>query len=50
MQEKRLECLMMLQIHRSDTPGIDAVIDRFSTSVHCTVIHFTRPFLATSNF
>jgi len=32
MEEKRLECLMMLQIHRSDTPGIDEVIDRFATS------------------
>jgi len=31
MEEKRLECLMMLQIHRSDTPIIDAVIDRFAT-------------------
>jgi len=30
--EKRLECLMMLQIHRSDTPSIDAVIDRFPVS------------------
>ena len=29
MEEKRLECLMMLQIHRSD---IDAVIDRFATT------------------
>ena len=29
---------------------IDAVIDRLATSVHCTVIHFTRPFLATPNF
>jgi len=44
---------MMLQIHRSDIPSIDAVIDRFAataarrlnfliwkytcTSVHCTV-------------
>jgi len=50
MQEKRLECLMVLKIHRSDTPGIDAVINRFATSVRCTVIHFTRPFLATSIF
>jgi len=32
MEEKRLECLMMLQIHRSDTPSIDAVIDRFATT------------------
>jgi len=27
MEEKRLESFMMLQIHRSDTPSIDAVID-----------------------
>jgi len=33
MDLKRLECLMMLQIHRSDTPSIDAVIDRFATTV-----------------
>jgi len=32
MEEKRFECLMMLQIHRSDTPGIDAVIGRFATN------------------
>jgi len=32
MEEKRLECLMMLQIHRSDTPSIDAVLDRFVTT------------------
>jgi len=32
MKEKRLECLMMLQIHRSDTPNIDAVIDRIGTT------------------
>ena len=31
MEEKRLECLMMLQIHRSDTPIIDA-IDRFAAT------------------
>ena len=53
MEEKRLECLMMLLIHRSGTPSIDAFIDRFvttaarslsfvirtytCTSVHCTV-------------
>jgi len=30
MEEKRL---MMLQIHRSDTPSSDAVIDRFATTV-----------------
>jgi len=33
MEEKRLECLMMLQIDRSDTPSINAVIDRFATTV-----------------
>jgi len=32
MEEKRLECLTMLQIHRSDTPSIDAAIDRFATT------------------
>jgi hypothetical protein len=32
MGEKRLESLMMLQIHRSDTPNIDAVIDRFAST------------------
>ena len=32
MEEKRLECLMMLQIHRSDTPSIDTVIDLFATT------------------
>jgi len=32
VEEKRLECLMMLQIHRSDTSSIDAVIDRFATT------------------
>jgi len=33
MEGKRLECLMMLQIHRSDPTSIDAVIDRrFDTS------------------
>ena len=32
IEEKGLECLMMLQIHRSDTPSIDAVIDRFATT------------------
>jgi len=32
MEEKRLECLTMLQIHRSDTPSIDAVIDRFAAT------------------
>jgi len=31
MEEKRLEYLTMLQIHQSDTPSIDAVIDRFAT-------------------
>jgi len=32
MEEKHLGCLTMLQIHRSDTPSIDAVIDRFATT------------------
>ena len=32
MEKKRVECIMMLQIHRSDTPGIDAVIDWFATT------------------
>ena len=32
MEEKRLECLTMLQIHRYDTPSIDAVIDRFANT------------------
>ena len=32
MEEKRLECLTMLQIHRSDTPSIDTVADRFATT------------------
>jgi len=32
MEEKRLECLMMLQIHRSGAFSIDAVIDRFATT------------------
>jgi len=31
MEEKRLECLMMLQIH-SDTPSTDGVIDWFATT------------------
>jgi len=32
MEEKRHECFMMLQIHRSDTLSIDAVIDRLATT------------------
>jgi len=32
MEEKRLECLVMLQIHRSDTSSIDTVIDRLATT------------------
>ena len=32
MEDKRLEYLMMLQIHRSDTPNITAIIDRFATT------------------
>ena len=32
MEETRLEALLMLQIHRMDTPTIDAVITHFATS------------------
>jgi len=32
MEEQRLASLIMLQIHRSDTPSVDAVIDRFASS------------------
>jgi len=32
VEEKRLECLTTLQIHRSDTASIDTVIDRFATT------------------
>ena len=32
MEEKRLECLMTLQIHRFHTRSIDAVIGRFATT------------------
>jgi len=35
MEEKRLECLMMLQVHQSDTSSIDAVIDQFTTTAAC---------------
>jgi len=45
----------MLQIHRSDTPSIDAVIDRFATTAErkltffqceqCTVYSTARSFL-----
>jgi len=31
MDEQRLEALILLQVHRSDTPTVDAVIDRFAT-------------------
>lgn len=31
MEETRLEALLLLQIHRSDTPAIDDVINRFAT-------------------
>ena len=41
MEEKRLECLMTLQIHRSDTsPSIDAVIDRFATTAAERLLNF----------
>ena len=32
MQETPLESLLMLQIHRSDTPSVDVVINRFAQS------------------
>jgi len=32
MEEKRLDCFMMLQIHRSDAPSIEAVINRFAAT------------------
>ena len=32
MDEQRLEALILLQVHRSDTPTIDAVIDRFAST------------------
>jgi len=32
MEEQCLESLIMLQIHHSDTPNVDVVIDRFSSS------------------
>ena len=32
MDEQRLEALILLQVHRSDMPTIDAVIDRFAST------------------
>ena len=32
MEEDRLEGLLLLQVHRQDTPAIDAVIDRFAAT------------------
>ena len=33
MDEQRLEALILLQVHRSDTPTVDAVIDdRFAST------------------
>jgi len=32
MDEQRLEALILLHVHRSDTPTVDAVIDRFATT------------------
>ena len=32
MEEKRLEALLMLQVHKALTPSIAAVIDRFATT------------------
>jgi len=32
MDEQRLEALILLQVHRSDIPTVDAVIDRFAAT------------------
>ena len=32
MDEQRLEALVLLQVHRNDTPTTDAVIDRFAAT------------------
>jgi len=32
MEEVRLESLLLLQVHRDDTPTIDEVIDRFAAT------------------
>jgi len=32
MDEQRLEALILLQVHRSDTPTVSAVIDCFATT------------------
>jgi len=64
MEEERIECLMVLQIHLSDTPSIDAVIDRFATTaarrlnffnaniIHAPVytVQYSRPFLKYRHF
>jgi len=47
MEEKRLECLMMLQSHRSVTSSTDAVVDRFSTTAAQRVLDLT--FIGHSN-
>ena len=54
MEEKRLECLMMLLIHRSGTPidgavdGIDAFIDRFVTTAARSLSFVIRTYTCTS--
>ena len=32
MDEQKLEALILLQVHRSNTPAVDAVIDRFAAT------------------
>ena len=32
MDEQKLEALILLQVHCSDTPTVDAVIDRFAAT------------------
>ena len=32
MEESRLESLILIQIHQSETPNIDAVVDRFAST------------------
>jgi len=46
MEEKRLECLMMLQIHRSDTPSTDAVKTNLPPLQHgdLTFLQYNRQF------
>ena len=40
MEEKRLKWLMMLQIHRSDTPSTDAVIHQYIATTAARKLNF----------